>query len=310
MALNHDLVRRVFGDKAVYSFEAAPPADDPKVKMAIENLHVSYGRGLRGAAQGLFSRLNRNDHSIHSHKNRALGLKDVTLPIYENEVLALIGSSGCGKSTLLRALNRMNDTIDGCITTGNITLDGQNIYDRDVEAEVLRRRVGMVFQKPNPFVSSIRDNVAYGISLHGLASSKEHMDDLIEEHLTKAGLFDEVKDVLKRDARSLSGDQQQRLCIARATAIQPEVILMDEPCASLDPISSKTIEDRIHELQQDYTIVLITHNLGQAARLSQRVAHFHLGEMLSYGPTEEIYKNTGAEPSHADTLKYVQGAFG
>lgn len=310
MGLNHALVKKVFGDASAYTFEGAPIEEHPNVKMEVRDLHISYGHRLTERARGLFGKRNPNSHKGHERKGRTMAVKNVSLPIYENEVLALIGASGCGKSTLLRALNRMNDSIDGCLTSGHLLLDGEDIYARDLEPELLRRRVSMVFQKPNPLAKSIYENVAYGPRLHGLVSKKGHMDDHVEEHLSKAGLFDEVKDRLKDEGHLLSGGQQQRLCIARATSIEPEVILMDEPCASLDPISTAHIEELIREIRKDHTVALITHNLAQAARISQRVAHFHMGEMLSYGKTKEIFKDEGEEPTHETTRNYVMGTFG
>nr|WP_267929156.1 phosphate ABC transporter ATP-binding protein PstB [Desulfolithobacter dissulfuricans] len=233
-------------------------------------------------------------------------IREVSIDIGRNEVLAMIGPSGCGKSTFLRCLNRMNDTIPGCRVTGRILLDELDIYDRKVDVVPLRAQVGMVFQKPNPFPKSIYDNVAYGPKIHGLATDRTELDELVEVSLRKAGLWDEVKDRLDQPGTGLSGGQQQRLCIARAIAVKPEVILMDEPCSALDPIATATIEELISELRDHYTIVIVTHNMQQAARVSQRTAYFHLGELMEVGPTERIFTN----PRHKLTEDYITGRFG
>lgn len=231
---------------------------------------------------------------------------DVTLDIAPNEVIAMIGPSGCGKSTFLRSLNRMNDTIEGCRMEGRIYLDGKNIYDKDVDVVPLRAQVGMVFQKPNPFPKSIYDNVAYGPKIHGLVQNKAETDELVEKSLIRAGLWDEVKDRLDNPGTGLSGGQQQRLCIARTIAVSPEVILMDEPCSALDPIATAIIEDLIDELRQTYSIVIVTHSMQQASRVSQRTAFFHLGDLIEIGPTEQIFLN----PLHQLTQDYITGRFG
>ena len=233
-------------------------------------------------------------------------LFDVTMDIKEREVTALIGPSGCGKSTFLRCLNRMNDVIDICRVTGQILMDGQNIYDPTVDVVQLRARVGMVFQKPNPFPKSIYDNVAYGPKLHGLVRTKSETDDLVEDALKRAGLWEEAKDRLQQPGTGLSGGQQQRLCIARAIAVQPEVILMDEPASALDPIATARIEDLIHELRENFTIVIVTHSMQQAARVSQKTAFFHLGVLVEYGETEHIFTN----PEDEKTQGYITGRFG
>ena len=233
-------------------------------------------------------------------------IHDVSLDIGRNEVIALIGPSGCGKSTYLRCLNRMNDTIDICKVTGQLLLDGQDIYAKDQDPVLLRARVGMVFQKPNPFPKSIYDNVAYGPRIHGLTANKAELDDLVEESLIKAGLFNEVKDRLDAAGTGLSGGQQQRLCIARTIAVQPEVILMDEPASALDPIATAIIEELISELRKNYTIVIVTHSMQQAARVSQRTAYFHLGKLIEVGETNQIFTN----PQHDLTEKYITGRFG
>ncbi len=233
-------------------------------------------------------------------------IKDVTIDIGEQEVIAFIGPSGCGKSTFLRTLNRMNDTIDICRVEGTIALDGQDIYAPSVDVVPLRARVGMVFQKPNPFPKSIYDNIAYGPRIHGLTKSKSELDDMVESALEKAGLWNEVKDRLDQPGTGLSGGQQQRLCIARAIAVSPEVILMDEPCSALDPIATAKVEELIEELKSQYTIVIVTHSMQQAARVSDRTAYFHLGDLIEVGNTEQIFTN----PSHQLTQDYITGRFG
>ena len=233
-------------------------------------------------------------------------IKNVSLDIGRNEVLAMIGPSGCGKSTFIRCLNRMNDTIEGCQITGEITLDGVDIYDKHIDVVPLRAQVGMVFQKPNPFPKSIYENIAYGPRIHGLASNKAELDEIVESSLIKAGLWDEVKDWLNQPGTGLSGGQQQRLCIARTIAVNPEVILMDEPCSALDPIATAVIEDLIDELRRLYTIVIVTHSMQQASRVSQRTAYFHLGDLIEVGPTAQIFTN----PNHQLTEDYITGRFG
>ncbi len=230
----------------------------------------------------------------------------VSIDIYDNDVTAFIGPSGCGKSTLLRAFNRMNDTIAGARFTGKIQLDGEDIYAPGMDPVQLRAKVGMVFQKPNPFPKSIYDNVAYGPRIHGLATGKAALDAVVEKALTRAGLWNEVKDRLSDSGTALSGGQQQRLCIARAIAVGPEVILMDEPCSALDPIATARIEELIHELRARYAIVIVTHNMQQAARVSQRTAFFHLGEIVEYGATSDIFTN----PKEVRTKDYITGRYG
>ncbi len=255
-----------------------PFADDPR--MTCRNVDVYYG----------------DNHAI----------KNVSLDIGREQVLAMIGPSGCGKSTFLRALNRMNDTIDGCRMTGEIKLDGQDIYDKGMDVVPLRAQVGMVFQKPNPFPKSIFDNIAYGVRIHGLAASRSEIEEIVESSLKRAGLWEEVKDRLDQPGTGLSGGQQQRLCIARTIAVSPEVILMDEPCSALDPIATARVEDLINELGRDYTIAIVTHSMQQAARVSQRTAYFHLGDLLEVGPTDQIFTN----PIHPLTEDYITGRFG
>jgi len=236
----------------------------------------------------------------------AHAIKDAEMDILEDEVSALIGPSGCGKSTLIRCFNRMNDTIPGCRVSGDIRLDGEPIYDEAMDVVHLRARVGMVFQKPNPFPKSVYDNVAYGPRIHGLARKGPEMDQIVQRSLERAGLWAEVKDRLEEPGTSLSGGQQQRLCIARAIAVDPEVILMDEPCSALDPIASARIEELITDLRGRYAIAIVTHNMQQAARVSQRTAFFHLGELVEYGPTEEIFTN----PREERTRDYITGRYG
>jgi phosphate transport system ATP-binding protein len=233
-------------------------------------------------------------------------LKGVDVDIPERSVTAFIGPSGCGKSTFLRCINRMNDTIPICRVTGRITIDGADIYDSGLDVVQLRARVGMVFQKPNPFPKSIFENIAYGPRIHGLARTRTELDEIVTSSLQRAGLFEEVKDRLNDPGTGLSGGQQQRLCIARAIAVEPEIILMDEPCSALDPIATAHVEELIDELKTDYTIVIVTHNMQQAARVSQRTAFFHLGNLVEEAPTEVIFNN----PKDKRTQDYITGRFG
>ena len=250
------------------------------------------------------ARMQTREVAVHYSGKQAIF--DVSLDIGRNQVIAMIGPSGCGKSTFLRCLNRMNDTIEGCVVSGDITLDDQNIYDPKMDVVPLRARVGMVFQKPNPFPKSIYDNVAYGARIHGLASSRHELDEIVEESLQRAGLWEEVKDRLSQPGTGLSGGQQQRLCIARAIAVGPEVILMDEPCSALDPIATARIEELIDELRQQFTIAIVTHSMQQAARVSQRTAYFHLGRLVEVGDTKLVFTN----PRHKLTEDYITGRFG
>jgi phosphate transport system ATP-binding protein len=231
---------------------------------------------------------------------------NVSLDIGKNEVIALIGPSGCGKSTFLRCLNRMNDTIDICRVTGEIKLDETDIYDPSIDVVPLRAQVGMVFQKPNPFPKSIYDNIAYGPKIHGIANTRSETDEIVEMSLRKAGLWKEVKDRLDQPGTGLSGGQQQRLCIARTIAVNPEVILMDEPCSALDPIATSIIEELIHELSTQYTIAIVTHSMQQASRVSQRTAYFHLGLLIEVGQTDQLF----TRPLHKLTQDYITGRFG
>lgn len=251
-----------------------------KARMEVNNLDVFYGE-----KQALF---------------------DVSMAIKKNRVTALIGPSGCGKSTFLRCLNRMNDMIENCQIKGDILLDGKSIYDKDVDIVVLRSKVGMVFQKPNPFPKSIYDNVAYGPKIHGLTSGKDEMDAVVTKSLQRAGLWEEVKDRLHEPGTGLSGGQQQRLCIARAIAIKPEVILMDEPCSALDPIATAVVEELIKELKEKFTIVMVTHSMQQARRISDDTGFFHLGKLVEFGTTEQIFEH----PIDEKTRDYIVGKFG
>ncbi len=256
----------------------APFVDDPK--MSARHSNVFYGE-----KQAIF---------------------DVSLDIGRNEIIAMIGPSGCGKSTFLRTLNRMNDTIPICRVEGEHCLDGEDIYAPDQDPVLLRARVGMVFQKPNPFPKSIYDNVAYGPRLHGLARTRAELDEIVEKSLVRAGLFNEVKDDLHKPGTGLSGGQQQRLCIARAIAVDPEVILMDEPTSALDPIATATIEELMDELKSRYTIAVVTHSMQQAARVSQRTAYFHMGKLVEVNPTNQVFTT----PQHQLTENYITGRFG
>jgi phosphate transport system ATP-binding protein len=276
MSRMEPIVQLRMGEAAVTA--AKPPTSQAKVRA--KDVSVFYGE-----KQALF---------------------DVSLEMPEKTVTALIGPSGCGKSTFLRCMNRMNDTIEGARVTGEIEIDGEDINDKSIDPVLLRARVGMVFQKPNPFPKSIFDNVAYGARIHGLASTKQEMETIVERSLERAGLWGEVKDRLHQPGTSLSGGQQQRLVIARAIAVSPEIILMDEPCSALDPIATAKIEELIDELKANYCIVIVTHSMAQAARVSQQTAFFHLGKLIETGPTETIFTN----PRDARTQDYITGRFG
>ncbi|WP_166037498.1 phosphate ABC transporter ATP-binding protein PstB [Sphingosinicella sp. YJ22] len=249
-------------------------------------------------------KITARDVSVFYGSKKAID--SVSIEVTQENVTAFIGPSGCGKSTFLRTLNRMNDTIPSARVEGRIELDGEDIYSPDMDVVQLRARVGMVFQKPNPFPKSIYENVAYGPRIHGLAAGKADMDVIVERSLKRAGLWDEVKDRLTESGTALSGGQQQRLCIARAIAVDPEVILMDEPCSALDPIATARIEELIHELRGRYAIVIVTHNMQQAARVSQRTAFFHLGNLVEYGTTSDIFTN----PRETRTKDYITGRYG
>ncbi len=244
--------------------------------------------------------------NVDMYYGQSQALFDVNLDILDRTVTALIGPSGCGKTTYLRCLNRMNDTIPHTRIDGHLEMNGRDLYGHDIDPVLLRGRIGMVFQKPNPFPKSVYENVAYGARIQGLANSKKDFDEIVHSSLQKAGLWEEVKNRLKEPGTSLSGGQQQRLCIARAIAVSPEALLMDEPCSSLDPISTAHIEELIHELRKKYCIVIVTHNMQQAARVAQKIAFFHLGKMVEYGDTEQIFK----DPVDARTRDYVEGKFG
>ncbi|MEM3641089.1 MAG: phosphate ABC transporter ATP-binding protein PstB [Candidatus Bathyarchaeia archaeon] len=232
-------------------------------------------------------------------------LKDITLAIKENSVTAIMGPSGCGKSTLLRALNRMNEIIDGCRTIGEIYVDGQNIYDENINVYELRRKIGMVFQKPNPLPKSIFENVAFGVKIHKMADGKK-LTEIVEKSLKEAALWEEVKDRLNESAFTLSGGQQQRLCIARALAVDPEIILLDEPCSALDPLATAKIESLMRRLAEKYTVIIVTHNVQQAARVSDHVAFLYLGKLIEYGPTKQVFES----PKNELTERYITGEFG
>ena len=244
------------------------------------------------------------DVQVYYGTNHAI--KDVSVDIEDKTVTAFIGPSGCGKSTFLRCINRMNDTIDVCRVTGDIRIDDQDIYDPKVDPVQLRAKVGMVFQKPNPFPKSIYDNVAYGPRIHGLAKNKADLDDIVEKSLSRAAIWNEVKDRLNAPGTGLSGGQQQRLCIARAVATEPEVLLMDEPCSALDPIATAQVEELIDELRKNYSVVIVTHSMQQAARVSQKTAFFHLGNLVEYGETGHIFTN----PEDPRTESYITGRIG
>ncbi|MEZ5688637.1 MAG: phosphate ABC transporter ATP-binding protein PstB [Caenibius sp.] len=250
------------------------------------------------------AKMRANNVSVFYGAKQAIDNVSINVPV--EHVTAFIGPSGCGKSTFLRSLNRMNDTIPNARVEGEILLDGEDIYQSGMDVVQLRARVGMVFQKPNPFPKSIFENIAYGPRIHGLADGKDELDQIVERSLRRAGLWDEVKDRLTDSGTALSGGQQQRLCIARAIAVEPEVILMDEPCSALDPIATAKIEELIDELRGNYAIVIVTHSMQQAARVSQRTAFFHLGKMVEYGPTTEIFTN----PREVRTQDYITGRYG
>lgn len=256
-----------------------------------------------GVTPGIAKISTRNVNVYYGDKQ---AINDVSIDVDRENVTAFIGPSGCGKSTFLRSLNRMNDTVAGARVEGQILLDGEDIYASGMDVVQLRARVGMVFQKPNPFPKSIYDNVAYGPRIHGLASGKAELDQIVESALTRAGLWTEVKDRLSESGTALSGGQQQRLCIARAIAVDPEVILMDEPCSALDPIATARIEELIHDLRGKYAIIIVTHNMQQAARVSQRTAFFHLGHLIEFGETSDIFTN----PREDRTKDYITGRYG
>lgn len=266
--------------------------------------HVIETEAAHEGLEPLDAKMTAEGVSVFYGSKKAIDSVSITIP--DNFVTAFIGPSGCGKSTFLRALNRMNDTIDSARVEGRICLDGENIYGDRMDVVELRARVGMVFQKPNPFPKSIYDNVAYGPKIHGLANGKAELDTIVEKSLHRAGLWDEVKDRLDESGTALSGGQQQRLCIARAIAVDPEVILMDEPCSALDPIATAKIEELIDDLRTRFAIVIVTHSMQQAARVSQRTAFFHLGRIVEYGETDTIFTN----PREKRTQDYITGRYG
>ena len=271
------------------------------------NMERTYDRDHHGTVGEITSpnaRITCRNVNVYYGEKHAV--EEINLDIGINQVIALIGPSGCGKSTFLRCLNRMNDTIPGCRVTGDIVMDGTNIYGEEVDVVPLRAQVGMVFQKPNPFPKSIFENVAYGPRIHGLTHTKADLEEVVEKSLRRAGLWEEVKDRLAQPGTGLSGGQQQRLCIARTIAVNPEVILMDEPCSALDPIATAKIEQLIDELRALYTIVIVTHSMQQAARVSQRTAYFHLGKLIEVGETAQVFTN----PLHQLTEEYITGRFG
>lgn len=282
--------------------------NDTHVKDAVQVPHTAKvareDRGTVGEARVMSPRIRCTDINVYYGGKRAI--KDINLDVGLNEVLAMIGPSGCGKTTFLRCLNRMNDTIPGCRVTGEIMMDGDDINGRGVDVVPLRARVSMVFQKPNPFPKSIWENVAFGPRIHGLAQDKTELEQIVHTSLKRAGLWDEVKDRLGEPGTGLSGGQQQRLCIARSIAVAPEVILMDEPCSALDPISTARIEELIDELREHYSICIVTHSMQQAARVSQRTAYFHLGDLIEVGETKQIF----TRPRHQLTEDYITGRFG
>jgi len=249
-------------------------------------------------------KITTNDLCVFYDEKQALF--DVNISINEKETTALIGPSGCGKSTLLRCFNRMNDTIENCVVKGNINIDNANVNNPEIDVVQLRTKIGMVFQKPNPFPKSILDNVAYGPKIHGMAKNKLELEEIVEKSLKQAGLWSEVKDRLSEPGTSLSGGQQQRLCIARAIAVRPEIILMDEPCSALDPIATANIEELMDELKKEFTIIIVTHNMQQAARVSKNTAFFHLGKLIELGPTDQIFTN----PKLEKTQDYITGRYG
>jgi phosphate transport system ATP-binding protein len=269
----------------------------------MENFQITRDKGQAVQANRAIKMKGENVSVFYGHKQALFG---VNLDVQDRQVTALIGPSGCGKSTFLRCLNRMNDTVESAKVTGRITLDGQDVYDPSIDVVELRARVGMVFQKPNPFPKSIFENVSYGPRIHGLAKSKTDLEEIVVTSLRRAGLYEEVKDRLDEAGTGLSGGQQQRLCIARAIAVSPEVILMDEPCSALDPIATAKVEELIDELKQNFTIVIVTHSMQQAARVSQMTAMFHMGNIAEVGPTEKMFQN----PDDKRTQDYITGRFG
>ena len=291
-------------DTTVNSEQSQFTSTDSKQKQASTSFVSQFESSTPKKEKNTTVKLSAED--VHVYYGDAEAIKGIDLQVYENEVIAFIGPSGCGKSTFLRTLNRMNDTIDTCRVTGKVRLDNQDIYDPNQDVVLLRAQVGMVIQKPNPFPKSIFDNVAYGPKLHGLAKDKYDLEEIVENSLRKAGLWDEVKDRLSQPGTGLSGGQQQRLCIARTIAVSPEVILMDEPCSALDPIATAKVEELISELSTQYTIAIVTHSMQQAARVSDRTAYFHLGDLIEVNSTEKVF----TQPDHQLTEAYITGRFG
>ncbi|ODS24054.1 phosphate ABC transporter ATP-binding protein [Candidatus Endobugula sertula] len=279
---------------------------DQKTTMTTNNKVVLDGDNDKTVGEPFVENAKMSMRHVNVFYGEKQAIFDVNLDIASNQVVAMIGPSGCGKSTFLRCLNRMNDTISICRVDGKLFLEEQDINDKKMDVVPLRARVGMVFQKPNPFPKSIYDNVAYGPRIHGLADRRSDLDEIVETSLQKAGLWDEVKDRLHQPGIGLSGGQQQRLCIARTIAVSPEVILMDEPCSALDPIATAKIEELIDELSQNYTIAIVTHSMQQAARVSHRTAYFHLGKLIEVNETEKVFTN----PDHSLTEAYITGRFG
>ncbi|USD21505.1 phosphate ABC transporter ATP-binding protein PstB [Microbulbifer variabilis] len=288
------------------TLDAAGHSEAAQPELTGEKMAVSQAEVRKTVGQPFTDTAKLRMRNVNVFYGETQAIHNVGLDIGRNEVVAMIGPSGCGKSTFLRCLNRMNDTIEGCRVEGELSLDGDPIYGPKVDVVPLRARVGMVFQKPNPFPKSIYENVAYGPKIHGIASRRADLDEIVENSLRRAGLWDEVKDRLDKPGTGLSGGQQQRLCIARAIAVSPEVILMDEPCSALDPIATARIEELIDELRENYTIAIVTHSMQQAARVSQRTAYFHLGHLVEVNDTETVFTN----PEHELTEAYITGRFG
>ncbi|MGH1449318.1 MAG: phosphate ABC transporter ATP-binding protein PstB [Pseudomonadaceae bacterium] len=296
-------INQTIASKAALENEIRTPAQEPTVETQRESIAVEEGKTV-GTPYSDKPKFKLRNVEVFYGENRAI--KNISLDIARNEVISFIGPSGCGKSTFLRCLNRMNDSIGICQVKGELLLDGENIYSAKNDVVELRARVGMVFQKPNPFPKSIYDNVAYGPRIHGLANRKADLDEIVENSLRKAGLWNEAKDRLHDMATGMSGGQQQRLCIARAIAVSPEVILMDEPCSALDPIATAKVEELIAEMSESYTIVIVTHSMQQAARVSNRTAYFHLGHLVEVNETTKVFTS----PEHELTESYITGRFG
>lgn len=293
-------------DKQVNPQQSQLTSTDVEQKQSTTSFVSQFDTQASSKKEAKSSNVKLSTNDVHVYYGESEAIKGIDLNIYENEVIAFIGPSGCGKSTFLRTLNRMNDTIDSCRVTGKVMLDNQDIYDPNLDVVLLRAQVGMVFQKPNPFPKSIFENVAYGPKLHGLARDKYDLEEIVENSLRKAGLWEEVKDRLNQPGTGLSGGQQQRLCIARTIAVSPEVILMDEPCSALDPIATAKVEELISELSTQYTIAIVTHSMQQAARVSDRTAYFHLGDLIEVNATEKVF----TQPDHQLTEAYITGRFG